>query len=587
MKCFRPVPALLALWLLAACGSDVASVQGVPAPPSIQVLTPETGASFDEPAVRLSGTVGTAAGLASLTARVDDGDARAATVTETQPGHYTFTVDLVLPPGESVVRLEAEDATGVRDSRTLRLRHTPDTTAPRVQVLSPVANQAFGVRRVSVDARVTDDRRVVSVAYVLNGGEEQTVQAKPDEAGALVFELTPKPGPNALVLRARDAYGNVGESTVAFHFGGLATAGALHSGLLRDGRVHAWGRNNRGQLGLGAAVTADQKQPRLVPGLEGVAAIAFNQNFSVALRSDGTVWTWGENADGQLGLGTPPAPGEPHTPDVTLRREPSRVPGLEGAVAVALGYRHALVLMEDGTVRAFGNNADGQLGDGTLESRDYPVTVQGLTDVVKVVGGSQHSAALKADGTVWVWGRNSYGNLGSGSADTAGHPAPVRVPELEHVVDLANGRDHLLALHADGSVSAWGLDASGQLGAGAPSVGDQSATPVKVKGLTDARAVFANGNFSFAVRVDGTLVSWGQNGNGQLCVGDKTDRAEPTPVATEVNPVATMGMGATHVLALRQDGSLYGWGWNLNGSLGSEAVIDRWSYTNPIAVPVP
>ncbi|MCY1018955.1 Ig-like domain-containing protein [Pyxidicoccus sp. MSG2] len=584
MKCLRPVPALLALWL-AACGPDVTVPPGVPAPPAIEVLSPVAGASFDEPSVRLSGTVGAAGGLASLTARVDGGDAHAAAVTQTQPGHYAFTVDLTLPAGESEVLLEAEDATGRRDTRTLRLRHTPDTTAPQVQVLSPEAGQALGVRRVSVDARATDDRGVVSVAWVLNGGEEHEVPPATGDTGALAFELTPRPGANQLLLRARDAHGNVGESTVSFHFGGLASAGALHSGLLRDGRIHAWGRNNRGQLGLGAAVTADQKQPQPVPGLEGVASIAFNQNFSVALRSDGTVWTWGENADGQLGLGTPPEPGQPHTPDVTLRREPTRVPGLDGAVAVALGYRHALVLLEDGSVRAFGNNADGQLGDGTVESRDYPVPVRGLTGVVKLVGGSQHSAALERDGTVWVWGRNTYGNLGAGSTDQDVHPTPARVPGLEQVVDLANGRDHLLALHADGTVSAWGLAASGQLGTGA--AGTPRAAPVKVKDLIDARAVYANGNFSFARRADGSLVGWGQNGNGQLCVGDKEDRPGPTPVSTEVSPVATLGMGATHVLALRRDGSLYGWGWNLNGSLGPEAVIDRWSYTNPISVPVP
>ncbi|MCP3138296.1 RCC1 domain-containing protein [Pyxidicoccus xibeiensis] len=584
MKCLRLGPALLALWLV-ACGTDVTPSPGVPAPPAIQVLSPVAGASFEAPSVRLSGTVGTAGGLASLTARVSGGEPHVATFTETQRGQYAFTVDVTLPEGESEVRLEAEDTVGGRDWRTVRLRYTPDVTAPQVLVRSPVAGQALSVRRVRVDALVTDDKGVVSMSYAHNGGEEQPVPSRLDATGSLAFELTPRPGPNQIVLRARDARGNEGVSTVAFHFGGLASAGGLHSGVLRGGRVYAWGRNNRGQLGLGDAVTADQKAPQPVPGLEGVASIAFNQNFAVALRSDGTVWTWGENADGQLGLGTPPVTGEPHTPDVTPRRAPSRVPGLEGVVAVAPGYRHSLVLLEDGSVRAFGDNTNGQLGDGTVESRDYPVAVQGLTDVVKLIAGSMHSAALKRDGTVWLWGRNTYGNLGAGSVDPDAHATPAQVPGLVDVVDLANGRDHVLALHADGSVSSWGLNGSGQLGTGEK--GDPVATPAKVKGLTDAQAVFANGNFSFARRADGSLVGWGQNFNGQLCVGDNVDRSEPTPVSTQVNPVATMGMGATHVLALRGDGSLYGWGWNLNGSLGPDAVIDRWSYTNPISVPLP
>ncbi|WP_284668668.1 hypothetical protein [Myxococcus sp. SDU36] len=132
------------------------------------------------------------------------------------------------------------------------------------------------------------------------------------------------------------------------------------------------------------------------------------------------------------------------------------------AVAVGPGFRHSLVLMEGGAVRAFGNNQNGQLGDGSTESWDYPMVVAGLTDVVKVTGGSMHSAALKRDGTVWVWGRNDYGNLGTGVADGASHPLPTPVPGMTDVVDIANGRDHILAANADGTVSAGGLDASGQ-----------------------------------------------------------------------------------------------------------------------------
>ncbi|MFY0580812.1 RCC1 domain-containing protein [Cystobacter fuscus] len=127
-----------------------------------------------------------------------------------------------------------------------------------------------------------------------------------------------------------------------------------------------------------------------------------------------------------------------------------------------------LVLHRDGHVSAFGENGNGQLGDGTTTDRHFPVPIPGLTDVVRVIGGSQHSAALRRDGTVWVWGNNGYGNLGLGTHDDEPHATPTRVPGLTGVVDLANGRDHLLALHEDGTVSAWGLNASGQLGDGQP-----------------------------------------------------------------------------------------------------------------------
>ncbi len=587
MKSRACLLALVALWL-AACGSDVESTPGVPVAPHVMVFSPESGAMSEEPVVRLSGTVNAPGVLTGLTVQVNDGEARPVEWTQGPASSGTFTVEVTLSEGDNTVRLGAEDRSGGTSARVMSLRYVPERVPPEVQVLSPEEGLAITVRRVRVEVAATDNKGVVGMSYSLNGGAEQALEAPITTDGTVAFDVSPRPGANQVVVKARDARGNTGEATAAFHFGGLATAGALHSGTLRNGRVYAWGRNTRGQLGLGADVTANQTQPRMVPGVEAAASVAFNQNFSMALVSDGTVWTWGENLDGQLGLGTPPVEGEPHTPDVTPRYVATRVPGLTGAVAIAPGYRHALVLMEDGTVRAFGNNDDGQLGDGTTESRDAPVVVQGLTDVVKLMGGFMHSVALKRDGTVWVWGRNSYGNLGTGTDDDEAHTAPNQVPGVTGVVDIANGRDHILALHTDGTVSAWGLDASGQLGTGTLSVGGESATPVKVKNVTDARAVFANGNYSFARRADGSLMAWGQNGNGQLGLGlTEQRRLDPSPSSPEVAPLSSMGMGASHVIAVRADGSVYAWGWNLDGSLGPDAVIDRWSYTDPIPVTLP
>ncbi|NTX11126.1 chromosome condensation regulator RCC1 [Myxococcus sp. CA051A] len=577
MKSRACVLALVTLWL-AACGSDVESTPGVPVSPFMQVMSHASGDTLSEPVVRLTGTVNVPGKLAGLTARVNDGEARAVEYTEKTSTAGVFAVELTLPEGDNEVRLEAVDQSGGTSARVLSLRYAQ---APQVQVLSPEEGLAITVRRVRVDAVATDNVAVTALSYTLNDGEEQTLALPTTAEGAVSFEVTPRPGANQVVVRARDAKGNTGEKTVTFRFGGLSTAGGLHSGTLRNGRVYVWGRNNRGQLGLGVDVTANQTQPQAVPGIENAASVAFNQNFSMALDSAGAVWTWGENADGQLGLG------QPGTPDVAPRYTATKVPGLTGAVAVAPGFRHALVLMEDGTVRAFGNNADGQLGDGTTTARDYPVTVLGLTDVVKLVAGSMHSVALKRDGTVWTWGRNTYGNLGTGTAGTQGRPTAEVVPGLADVVDLANGRDHILAVHADGTVSSWGLGVSGQLGNGTSGANTQSATPGKVPGATDVSAVFANGNYSFARRADGSLLAWGQNGNGQLGVGDDEDRAVPTESSPEVKPLSAMGMGATHVIAVRGDGSVYAWGWNFNGSLGPDAVIDRWSYTDPVPVTLP
>ncbi|MCP3102291.1 Ig-like domain-containing protein [Myxococcus sp. K15C18031901] len=578
--------ALVALWL-SACGSDVETTPGIPATPRIEVVSPTPGFTSEEPVVRLSGTVNAPGTLASLTVTVNGGAALPVEVTSVGSSG-SFSVELTLPEGDNTVRMEAVDQVGGKGTQKVTVRYAPESEPPQVRVVSPDEGLAVSVRRVRVEAVATDNKGVVSVSYSLNGGQEQSLAVPTDAAGTLAFEVTPKPGANAVKLTARDARGNAGEATVSFHFGGLGTAGGLHSGTLRDGRVYTWGRNNRGQLGLGADVTADQKQPQVVPGLEAVTSIAFNQNFATALTADGSVWTWGENSDSQLGQGAAPVEGETRALDITPRYAATRVPGISGAVAVAPGFRHTLVLLEDGTVRAFGNNANGQLGDGTVVAKDYPVVVRGLTDVVKVLGGSMHSAALKRDGTVWVWGRNDYGNLGNGVADGDSHPLPSQVPGVTDVVDIANGRDHLLAVHTDGTVSAWGLDVSGQLGLGFISPGTESATPVKVKNVTQARAVFANGNYSFARLADGSLMAWGQNFNGQLGLGvSEQTHPEPTASSAQVAPLSSMGMGATHVIAVRKDGSVFAWGWNLNGSLGPDAVIDRWSYTDPIPVTLP
>jgi len=538
----------------------------------------------------VSGRLRAGGGLEELTWQLQDGEPQAL---EFEPGaveqHFSFTAPLSM--GENLLRMRAVDGNGGVGTAVMRLtrRLPPDTQAPQVHVQTPATGQSVTVRRVRVEGMATDDRQLASLSWELNGQAPQAMDvAALDAQGAFAFEVTPQAGANALVLRAKDTAGNTTEEIVSFLFGSQSGGGGLHSGVIRDGSLYTWGRNNRGQLGLGAAVTTDQKQPLKVPAFEGVAAMALNQNSSMALKTDGTVWSWGENAQGQLGVGGAPEPGSSHTPDLSPRSSPTRVPGLSGAVAIAVGYRHGLVLMEDGTVRAFGDNSTGQLGDGSSESlRDYAVTVVGLSDVVKVAGGSMHSVALQRDGTVWVWGRNTYGNLGQGTQDAAAHPTPVQVPGLTGVTDIATGRDHVLALHSDGTVSSWGLDASGQLGYGELLPDERSATPVKVKGLTDARAVFANANMSYARRVDGTLVSWGQNFNGQLGNGDTEDTNMPVTSVSLLKGLTTLTPGATHVVSIRDDGKIFTWGWNSRGSLGREDLLDNWTYPEPLQVTLP
>ena len=182
--------------------------------------------------------------------------------------------------------------------------------------------------------------------------------------------------------------------------------------------------------------------------------VAGGVNHTVALRTDGTVWTWGLNANGQLGLG-----------NTTSSPTPAQVTSLSGITAVAAGSTHSLALKSDGTVWAWGNNTDGELGDGTTTPQTNPVQVSGLTNVIAISAGAFHSMALESDGTVWTWGLNTSNQLGDGT--TTQRNTPVQVTTVSGITQISAGWYHNLALNGiTGNVYAWGLNTNGQLGDG-------------------------------------------------------------------------------------------------------------------------
>jgi alpha-tubulin suppressor-like RCC1 family protein len=231
-------------------------------------------------------------------------------------------------------------------------------------------------------------------------------------------------------------------------------AGGLHTiALKKDGTIWTWGNNDYGQLGDGT--TEDKSTPVQVQGLSNVIAIAGGSAHTIALKNDGTVWTWGNNDYGQLGDGT--------TEDKSI---PVQVKGLNNVAAIAAGgYHYTIALKKDGTVWTWGNNDYGQLGDGTTEDKSTPVQVKGLNDATAIAaGGYDHTIILKKDGTVWTWGRNNYGQLGDGTSTN--NRTPVRVQGLSNVTAIAEAPTHTIALRDDGMVWIWGHNEHGQLGDG-------------------------------------------------------------------------------------------------------------------------
>ena len=299
--------------------------------------------------------------------------------------------------------------------------------------------------------------------------------------------------------------------------------GSGHSVALKnDGTVWAWGNNDNGQLGDGTL--ASRNTPAKLSGLAGMVAVAAGAGHTVVLKNDGTVWAWGSNSNGQLGDGS-----------TTARYSPVQVVGLSSVTALAAGESHTVALKNDGTVWAWGNNSNGQLGDGSTVTRQLPVQVSGLSGttsgvVVAVAAGYDHTVALKNDGTVWTWGNNSNGQLGNGNITP--NDIPVQVSSLSLVKAIAAGFGHTLALQSDGTVWTWGNNSKGQLGNGLTNGAPlDSAIPVLVTGLPGVTDIAGGYESSVVLKSaskgDGTFWAWGSNINGQLGNGLNADSAVP------------------------------------------------------------
>jgi alpha-tubulin suppressor-like RCC1 family protein len=201
--------------------------------------------------------------------------------------------------------------------------------------------------------------------------------------------------------------------------------------------------------------------------LNNVLTISAGQNNTLALKNDGTAWAWGRNDAGQIGNGT--------TTDALVPFQvqgPGGVGFLNNVSAVSVGEVHSLALLSDGTVRAWGNNDHGQLGDGSTTTRLTPVQVSGLTNVLAISAGGHFSVALKSDGTVWAWGSGQNGQIGDGGSPTnRSTPVQVKGPGgvgfLDNVLAISASQDHTLALKYNGTVAtvwAWGYNGFGQIG---------------------------------------------------------------------------------------------------------------------------
>lgn len=314
-----------------------------------------------------------------------------------------------------------------------------------------------------------------------------------------------------------------------------ATAGCFHSlAVTTVGQVLAWGFNNDGQLGDGSTKGSRLPVKVKLPKNTTVTEARAGCEFSLALTSRGRLLAWGLNSDGQLGDGS--TKGSRVPVKVKLPRK-TRVK------AFSAGCFHALALTTTGEVLAWGYNGDGQLGDGSTTSSDTPVKVKLPRHVtVKAVSaGCYHSLALDTKGQIVAWGNNSDGQLGNGTTTGSDRPLIIRF-EIAHpvgtITQLSAGSFDSLALTSSGAVLAWGDNGDGQLGNG-----NTTSYPapqfVKLPLHTKVRAIKPGGYYTMALTATGKILAWGLDADGELGNGRTTDSDLPVTVHLPSGMVAT------------------------------------------------
>jgi alpha-tubulin suppressor-like RCC1 family protein len=332
----------------------------------------------------------------------------------------------------------------------------------------------------------------------------------------------------------------------------ISTSGYFDCALLSNGTVQCWGRNGYG--GLGNGTTTDSNTPVMVSGLKRVTAIATGgAGHACALESDGTVECWGNNSNGQLGNGT-----------TTNSSTPVAVSGLSGVTAITAGSYFTCALLSDSTVECWGMNSDGQLGNGTNTDSSTPVAVSGLSGVMAIDGHINNTCTLLFNGTVECWGGNINGQLGNGNTTNSNTPVVASVLNPGVVTAVTTGGNHTCVLMNYGGVECFGLNAWGELGNGTTT---SSLTPVAVTGLTGVAAISASTWNTCALVSYGTMACWGNNAYGEL--GNGTTTESSTPVGPNLFGLAAVASGQEDSCALVSDGTVQCWGDNTYGQLGN------------------
>ncbi len=525
----------------------------------------------------------------------------------------------------SVVSSPTAPVEGPDGSTNYVVRYAPTIAGAKTATLQLVSNDGDeNPFRIQLSGTTTTGVTAAFAAAATVGATLSSVNAT-GRSLTLTLNFAPSPGTNLTVIKntgtafIQGAFSNIANGAtvplsfrgqtypfVAWYYGGDGNDLVL---LWPYTNLAAWGYNEYGQLGDGTGTS--QPSPVAVDQsgvLTGklIVQVARGDNHSLALCTDGTLVAWGQNVNGQLGDNTW---NNSYAP-VAVNRA-SGISALFGktVIAIAAGNSHSLALCSDGTLAAWGQNGNGQLGDNTTTHQPAPVAVN--TDnrvsalfgkiVTSIAAGGYHSLAFCSDGTLAAWGYNAYGQLGLPGINSGNQSVPAAVSTAsgssalfgKTVTAISAGIYHSLVLCSDGSLAGWGYNGNGQLGNNTTT--DQSA-PVAVSTASGTSslhgktvtALTAAGFHNLALCSDGTVAAWGGNSFGQL--GDNSADDRQTPVSVNAingtsalfgKTVIALAAGSQQGFALCSDGTLAAWGYNAYGQLGDNSTTNR---PAPVAV---